>query len=161
MALVAVAVPLVLLSASYQSLATSTDENEAITIDFAVYPESDSIVVERGKIAVIPLKVESPRDAEKTLQLRLTSDRGTLDPAMLSAVLSKTDLVLSRQDVLDNRVSDAGSNSVTRDAGVLTLAIPANMSPGTYTFALEAEQQADGKFADALVSGTIVTVEVK
>lgn len=161
MAFVAIAVPLILLSASYQTLATSTDENEAIVIDFAVYPETDTIVVERGKAAVIPLKVEAPRDAEKTLQIRLTSYVGTLDPTTVSAVLSKTDLVLSKQDVLDNRVTDVGNNSVTRDAGVLTLAIPATMSPGTYTFGLEAEQQADGKLADALVSGTIVTIEVK
>lgn len=160
LALAAIALPLILVSASYQTLATN-EEPEGVTIDFAVYPESDTIVVERGKVATIPLKVEAANDEQMTLQLRLALERGNADPAKLQAALSKATLVLSELDVADGKVTDLGNGRGLRDAGVLTLTPAASMSPGTYTFGIEAEKQADGKLADALVSGTIVTIEVK
>lgn len=161
LALVAVAAPLILASASYQTLATSTDTSQPINIDFAIYPANDITVVERGNIASIPLKVESPNGVDMTLQIRLTSYGGTIDPATLNAAVSKPTLVLSKLDVGTDKVTDIGSNRGIRDAGVLTVSIPSTMQAGTYTIGLEAVQKADGTFADELVSGSVVTIQVK
>lgn len=158
--LAAVAVPLIILSvsASYQSGTTSAARINSIGIDFSFYPETNPIIVERGVTTSIPLKVEAPNDAEKTLQLKLTSGAGTIDPAQLNAALSKTTLVLSKLDVAEGKVTDLGSGRGTRDAGTLTLSPPATMSPGEYTFGIEVEQQIDGELVG---SGTIIYVTVK
>ena len=160
LALTAIAVPLILISASYPILATPDDTNEPITINFTVYPENSRIVVERGETVTVPLKVEAPRDAEMTLQVQVVSF-GQDDPAALWAAVSEPTLVLSKQDA---GVEHVGTVSSVRDAGMLTLAVPPTVSPGTYTFVIEAAKKADARLAgmaDELVSGTIVTVEVK
>lgn len=125
-----------------------------------VYPENYKIVVERGETTTIPLKTEAPRDAEKTLEIRLTSYGGT-DLATLGATVSKTEIVLSKSDLKNNEATNIGNVSEIRDAGMLLLTVPPTITPETYTFGLEAVQQADGRHADALVSGTIVIVEVR
>lgn len=157
--LAAVAVPLIILSmfASYQGGATSAARINSIGIDFSLYPETNPITIERGVTTSIPLKVEAPNDAEKTLRLRLTSGAGTIDPAQLNAALSKTTLVLSKLDVAEGKVTDLGSGRGTRDAGMLTLSPPATMLPGEYTFGIEVNQQE----GEQVGSGTIIYVTVK
>ncbi|MGH9876770.1 MAG: hypothetical protein ACREBU_17265 [Nitrososphaera sp.] len=157
-AVAAVAVPLILVSATFQGAAPRKD----IGIDFSVYPETNPIVVERGKTTSIPLKVEAPNDAEMTLQIRLASGVGTADPGQFKAKLSEETLVLSKLDVTEGKVTELGSGSRgTRDAGTLTLNPPASMPPGNYTLGIEAERQINGESADALGSGTLIYITVK
>lgn len=161
--LAVVAIPMIILSVStiFQSRTTSAARINSIGIDFSVYPEANPIIVERGVTTSVPLKVEAPNDAERTLQMRLTSGAGTIDPAQLNAALSKTTLVLSKLDVTEGKVRDLGSGRGTRDAGMLTLSPPATMSPGEYTFGIEVEHPIDGELGDAVGSGTILYVTVK
>ncbi len=157
--LAAIAVPLIILSvlASYQGGTTSAARINSIGIDFSIYPETNPIIIERGVTTSIPLRVEAPNDSEKTLQLRLISGAGTIDPARLEAALSKTTLVLSKLDVTEGKVTDLGSGRGTRDAGTLKLIAPSTMSPGEYAFGIEVEQ-IDG---EPVGSGTIIYVMVK
>jgi hypothetical protein len=161
LAAVAISLMIVSVSASYQGRTTSVAPINNIVIDFSVYPETSPIIVERGVAKSIPLKVEAPNDAEKTLQMRLTSGAGTIEPAQLDAALSQTTLVLSQLDVTEGKVTDLGSGRGTRDAGMLTLNPPASMPPGEYSFMIEVKQQAEGELANGLGSGSLIYVKVR
>lgn len=160
----AVALAIASVLASNQGTATS-DGPRVVAIDFSVYPENhanaEPIIVERGIVKTIPLKVEAPNDAETTLQLRLESEPYAMDPALLNAELSQTTVVLSRNDLAEGKVTELVSGRGTRDAGTLTLNPPASMQPGEYTLMLEARQEISVGMASAQVSGTLIYVTVR
>lgn len=164
LALVAIALPLFAVSVSFSTAKTATSSTHlppSIPIDFSIYPANDAIVVERGKATVVPLKVEALNNSTATMQIRLAFERGNADPELLRAALSKPTMVLSSLDVANGRAIDLGNGIGVWDVGTITLNAANTLPPGTYTFGLEAEQQVDGKLADKLVSGTIVTVTVR
>ncbi len=175
MALIFAGVALVLvialtISASNQGATTTTSvaPRNNILIDFSVYPENhpDPIIVERGVVKNIPLKVEAPNDAEGTLQIQLTSgggaEAGMIEPEALNAELSQTTVVLSRTDLTEGKVTGLTESRGIRDAGMLTLNPPASMPPGEYSFMLEVrQQQVAGEPAPTSVSGTMIYVTVK
>lgn len=164
---IAVTVPLILLSATYQGSASTvgkmtvpTDPSE-ILIDFSIDLGTEPIVVEKGRTVMIPIKVEAPNDAEKTLLVRLAPERGNIDPDQLDTALSETTVVLSKADVEAGKVADLGNGRGLREVAMLTLTPPSTMAPGNYTFGIEVEEQVDQELADALVAGTLVRVQVK
>lgn len=162
----AVAIPVILL-VGYQGMASSqeqqpTAEDElAVFVDFSIWLENRTIILERGETVSVPLKIQAPNDAEKTLRMSLLTGPGNADPEQFNARLSKASVVLSQLDVADGKVKNLAHNIGERPAGTLTVTAPANMEPGTYRFAIEAEAPADGVLADAVVAGTIVTIQVK
>ncbi len=163
---VAVLLIIVSISASNQGGTTSVGPRSTV-IDFSVYPENhanaEPIIVERGLVKSIPLKVEAPNDAEGTLQMRLTSgaEAGMIEPKVLGAELSQTTVVLSRLDLAEGKVTELSEGRGIRDAGILTLNPPASMPPGEYTLMIEVENQPDGALAPTLGSGTLIYVTVK
>jgi hypothetical protein len=163
LALVATAVLLIAISATNSQMATSVvrPPPQEIAVNFSVNPGSDTVVVEKGKSASVPLNVEAPINATMTLQLRVASEHGNADPEKLQSVLSNANVALSAQDIATGKATDLGNGRALRSAGMLTLNPAGTLATGTYTVAIEAVQQADGKLADGLVSGTIVTVVVK
>ena len=164
MAIVAVAVPLIAIAAIYNFPITPTQTDSfaqsGLVIDFTVYPANEEIVLERGKSTEIPLKVNALNDVERTLQVRVVYDRFNVDPRELEAELTEPTLLLRKIAVAEGE-SPAQSGIITRDAGTLILTPTPEMSPGIYTIGVEAEQQIDSTLADKLVSGTVVTIEVR
>jgi len=143
------------------SVQTSALKPVEIAIDFAIQAEDHIIVAERGQPVSIPLKVSVPVDTEKELKIKLAPERGNADPTKFNAELSKQSLSISKNDVSEGRAIPVTSNLVFRDAGILTLIPATDLRPGEYTFAIEAEQRVDMESADALVTGTLVRVQVK
>src|SRR5687768_5317634 len=142
--LAAVAIPLIIVSiATSNQGATTSVAPQNILIDFSVYPENhangEPIIVERGVVKSIPLKVEAPNDADGTLQMQLISgaEAGMIEPEMLNAKLSQTTVVLSRLDLTEGKVTKLTEGRGIRDAGMLTLDPPASLAPGEYSFMLE------------------------
>lgn len=154
-------------SESNRSSATSV-EPQNILVDFSVYPENhanvEPIIVERGVVKSIPLKVEAPNDAEGTLQMQLTSwaEDGMIEPEALNAELSQTTVVLSRLDLTEGKVTKLTEGSGIRDAGMLTLNPLTSLPPGEYSFMIEVrQQQVAGEPAPTEVSGKMIYVTVK
>lgn len=166
--LVGVAVLLIMVSISASNQGTTTSAGPCnIIIDFSVYPENhanaEPIIVERGLVTSVPLKVEAPNDSEGTLQMQLTSgaEAGMIEPGVLNAELTQTTVVLSKLDLTEGKVTELSEGRGIRDAGMLTLNPPANMPPGEYAFKIEVRQQAEGELKPNTVSGTLIYITVK
>ncbi|MGH9878239.1 MAG: hypothetical protein ACRD5H_11420, partial [Nitrososphaerales archaeon] len=104
-------VPLILLSAWLPGIGASevkstpiTEEELAIFVDFSVAPETEPIVVEKGKTTTLALKVQAPNNAEKTLKISLVGGRGNAEPEQFDARLSTATVVLSQLDVAKGKV---------------------------------------------------------
>lgn len=164
----AVLLVIVSILASNQGATTSVAPQNIL--DFSVYPENhanaEPIIVERGVVTSVPLKVEAPNDSEGILQMLLTSwagaEAGMVDPKVLNAELSQTTVVLSRLDLTEGKVTKLTEGRGIRDAGMLTLNPPTSLPPGEYSFILEVrQQQVAGGPAPTVGSGTMIYVTVK
>lgn len=155
-----VAVPLILISTIYQGSATSERPKE-ILIDFSVDVGNKPMVAARGKTVEIPIRIEAPNAAEKTLSIRLAPERGNIDPDQLDIALSKTSVVLSKNDIAAGKVTDLGNGRGIRDVATIAVSPPTNLAPGNYRIAIEVVEDVNTELADGLVSGAFVFVEVK
>lgn len=155
---------LVLLAGSLlQFTQASTTKPEIVVIDFSAYPENDVIELKRGESVTLPIKVESPADAEYELQLAVVPDRNEIIraeeirlPDPVTASVDKESIVLSKQD---QQVTHMAENRVERtSAATLTVSAESDALPKEYSFLLEASRlMANG---DELVAAKYLTVKV-
>lgn len=75
--------------------------------------------------------------------------------------LSKTSVVLSKNDIAADLVTDLGNGRGIRDVATLTVSPPTDLAPGSYRIGIEVVEEVNMELADGLVAGAFVFVEVK
>jgi hypothetical protein len=131
-----------------QSIVASPSPTKITLIDFTAFPERDVIEVAKGQAVTVPIIVESPREADYTLKIRVYPDRisgnpledgsiPNVDPAGLVLLLDKEAITLSSENAV---LREFLGDTVWRDSGaVLTVIAAPEVTEGTYSYILEAD----------------------
>lgn len=149
-----------------QAVASST-EIRVVEFPFSVDIDQRDIELKKGETLKKMVLVESPKDAEFDLSLAVYPYDENLGPLLNQATTDdkNPDVTLDKTEVAISKIStvvmDLAPGTAMKDSGAsIIIAVPADATPGSYTYLIEAKSPPD---ADGLVSvaGKLFTVTVK
>jgi hypothetical protein len=157
-----IAITLVGISLWQQSTKGSTKTPNMIEIDFSAYLDANPIEVTRGTNVVVPVMIESDRDADYLIILSVRPERATID-GFANGTHKGPDVEIDNRVVRLSPGDSAtafGMDRVERNSGsALLISAAPNLAPGNYAYLLEAESElADGQ---GVGSGKFFTIIVK
>lgn len=150
----------------YAQAIASSEEIREIEIPFSVDLDPDDIEMEKGKTLKKEVLVESQKDAEFDLNLEVypyeEDDAGNVSiKPKDKAPDIKLDKIKVKISKDSKKMKDLAPGREMKDSGAsITITVPSDAPPGTYTYMLEAKSEPN---AEGLVlgSGELFTVIVK